>query len=152
MHLTSTSTSTHRWPRLKAIPVLNTHTLKRSLKSPQNRNVPTGREALQPNVGKNRTFQGKVSKKPIPQNDKPVPSYMRSTAATRQWKDVTAAEKRKPKRTSHRNLLTAGKLNCDFVLGIYVGLDKINLFLRQIDLFLSYHYIITSWCVFTVVE
>lgn len=31
------------------------------------------------------------------QNDKPVPSYMRSTAATRLWKDSTAAEKKKPK-------------------------------------------------------
>ena len=42
-------------------------------------------------------FRAKLAKKPEPRNDKPVPSYMRSTAATRQWKDVTAAEKRKPK-------------------------------------------------------
>ena len=38
-----------------------------------------------------------VQRKPEPRNDKPVPSYMRSTAATRLWKDSTAAEKRKPK-------------------------------------------------------
>lgn len=38
-----------------------------------------------------------VQRKPEPRNDKPVPSYMRSTAATRLWKDSTAAEKKKPK-------------------------------------------------------
>lgn len=47
--------------------------------------------------GKPNPFRAKLAKKPEPVNDKPVPSYMRSTAATRQWKDVTAAEKRKPK-------------------------------------------------------
>ena len=60
-------------------------------KSPRKRNTANKR------TKKSNPLRGKLVRKPEPQQNKPVPSYMRSTAATRLWKDSTAAEKRKPK-------------------------------------------------------
>ena len=69
---------------------------KGNLKSAQEKEIPERgkiNETKKPNPFKSKLVQ----RKPEPRNDKPVPSYMRSTAATRLWKDTTAAEKKKPK-------------------------------------------------------
>ena len=58
---------------------------------------PRKRRTANNQTKKSNPLRAKLVRKPEPQHDKPIPSYMRSTAATRLWKDSTAAEKRKPK-------------------------------------------------------
>ena len=70
---------------------------KSEVSQPKKRN-PRKRRTVNKRNEKPNPFKSKlVQRKPEPRNDKPVPSYMRSTAATRLWKDTTAAEKKKPK-------------------------------------------------------